>query len=147
MNKAFFPALIGVMMLVAAIILVFAWEQHVRKERRKRFAHRQELSLEEIYRRYFAAESLPKERVIETWQRLAQHLEIPPGKLRPSDTFAEDLAPPKGWEFDDELYVILDELEKDLKKGNFQIDPNSIQTVGDYVRFYAKRTWKEGNKR
>jgi len=125
-------------MLVGAVILVVLWERHVRNVRRQRFAHRQELSLEEIYEKYFASESLPKEKVIETWKRLAEHLEIPSGKLRPSDTFAEDLAPPKGWEFDDELYVILAELEKDLKRWNLQIDPDSIRTVGDYVKLYAK---------
>jgi hypothetical protein len=62
---------------------------------------------------------------------------LPPGKLRPDDRFAEELAPPKGWEWDDDIVEVQWAGERRLKRSGIKADLSPIKTLGDYVEFFC----------
>jgi hypothetical protein len=68
---------------------------------------------------------------------VAQSLRLPPGKLRPTDRFDEELAAPKGWEFDDEILDVQWAAERRLKRSGTQADLSRIKSVGDYIEFFC----------
>lgn len=130
--------LVSVSVVVLAVIGgVLAWNFLPRRQRLKRFENRPDLSLEQIYREYFARESLPRDLVSELWKEVAESLRLPPGKLRPTDRFDQELAPPGGWEHDDEVMEVQWMAERRLKQCGMQADLSRIKTLGDYVQFFC----------
>jgi hypothetical protein len=124
--------------LVAVVGAVWAWNSLPRRERLKRFESRPDLSVEQIYNDFFARENLPAELVSELWKEVAESLRLPPGRLRPTDRFDQELAAPKGWEHDDEILEVQWAAERRLKQCRTQADLSQIKTVGDYVEFFCK---------
>lgn len=123
--------------LILLIILLSVWSLMPRRLRLKRFESRPDLSLEQIHAEFFARANFPRELVCELWNEVAESLRLPPGKLRPTDRFAEELAAPKGWEFDDEILDVQWAAERRLKRSGTQADLSQISTVGDYVEFFC----------
>lgn len=116
---------------------VIAWNIIPRRQRLKRFENRRELSLEQIYGEFFAGKNLPKQLACELWNEVAKCLCLPPGKLRPTDRFDQELAAPKGWECDDEILDVQWAAERRLKQSGTQADLSQIKTVADYVEFFC----------
>jgi hypothetical protein len=135
MNDAVMILVIGGL---AAIGGVLAWNFLPRHRRLAQFADREELSSDSIYRAFFAEQDLPKGLVIELWDEVASPLRLPPGKLRPSDRFDRELAPVRGWEFDDDIVEVHWAAQRRLKKLSVDADISKIQTLQDYVRFFCK---------
>src|SRR6266850_1217206 len=79
------------------------WSILSRRSRAKRFEDRDDVSLDSIFEKFFASRGLSKSVVFEAWREVASVLQLPPGKLRPSDRFDTELSPGKGWEYDDEI--------------------------------------------
>lgn len=132
------PTLVSVSVIGLAVIGgVLAWNFLTRRQRLKRFENRPDLSLEQIHREYFSRENLPRELVSELWKEVAEALRLPPGKLRPTDRFDQVLTPPRGWEYDDEIWEVQWAAERRLKQSGTQVDLSQIITVGDYVRFFC----------
>src|SRR5438046_8791462 len=105
MNSENSEVLIPVAILALLIIgAVCVWAYVPRRQRLRRFEGRPELSPEQIYSEFFASKNLPQKLTCELWNEVAASLHVPPGKLRPTDHFAQSLAHPTGWAFD---YVIL----------------------------------------
>lgn len=133
------PFVLASIVLVLVIVVVGGgvWYFLPRRLRLKRFENRPELSLEQIYGEFFAGKSLPKELACELWNEVAKCLCLPPGKLRPTDRFDQELAAPKGWEFDDEILDVQWAAERRLKQSGTQADLSHIKTVADYVEFFC----------
>lgn len=117
---------------------VIAWHFIPRRERLKRFENRPELSWEQIYGEFFAGKNLPKALALELWSEVANSLGLPPGKLRPADRFDIELAPPTGWEFDDDFVVVYWAAERRLKRLGLRVEHSNVQTLADYVEFFCK---------
>lgn len=126
--------IVGLALLVALLAL---WYRVPRRQRLKRFENRSDLTLEQIYREFFAQQNLPRQLVHELWKEVAESLRLPPGKLRPTDRFDQELAAPKGWEYDDEILEVQWAAERRLKQCRTQADLSQIKTVGDYVEFFC----------
>jgi hypothetical protein len=66
-------------------------------------------------------------------------LHVPPGQLRPADRFAVELAPTKGWDWDDDIAVLMRLAKRRLElSGRSASDLVTISTVDDYVRLCAR---------
>lgn len=116
---------------------ILAWNVVPHRQRLKAFEGRSELSLDQIYGEFFASRNLPKELVCELWKEVAGSLRLPPGKLRPTDRFDKELAPVKGWEFDDDIVEVHWAAERRLRKLGARADSSNVVTLGDYVEFFC----------
>jgi hypothetical protein len=96
---------------------------------------REELSNDEIYQKFYASTDLEKPIVIELWHEVADILEVPATRLRPSDKFGKDVG--VYWitsEKLDELGVVAKKRAETLGKS---IDLTAIDTVDAYVKTFA----------
>src|SRR5208283_2362757 len=125
---------------VLALVTVFVWLWSIIpfKEKLKRLQNREEFTSDEIYSRFFADKHLPKGLVLELWNEVADSLRLPKGKLRPSDRFDEELAPVKGWEYDDDIVEVTWAAQHRIKESGATFDLSKIQTLGDYVEFFSR---------
>lgn len=135
MSAGMMTAIIGGLLTVGGVL---AWSFIPHRRRLARFADREERSADSIYRDFFAANNFPKDLVSELWNEVAVPLRVPPGKLRPSDRFDKELAPVKGWEFDDDTLEVHWAAQRRLKKLGVNADIAAIQTLQDYVEFFCK---------
>jgi hypothetical protein len=125
---------IGILLTVGTVLL---WAYVPHRKRLKRFEGRPDLSLDQIYANYFACKNMPKELVCELWNEVSKSLHLPSGKLRPTDRFDQELAAPKGWEFDDDIVEVQWAAERRLKRSGTQADLSQIKTIADYVEFFC----------
>lgn len=134
MNTGVVTAVIGGLVVAGGVLI---WCLVPRRQRLKRFESRPDLSLDQIYSDFFAQRNLPKNQVCELWREVAESLRLPPGKLRPTDRFDQELAPPKGWEHDDEILDVQWAAERRLKKTGIKADLSQVKTLADYVEFFC----------
>ena len=130
----------GLVIAALAIFGAIVWTTYPKRQRCKRFEGRSDLTLDQIYIEFFAPKNLPKALVCELWKEVAEPLHLPPGKLRPNDRFSEELAPPKGWEWDDDIVEVQWAGERRLKRSGIKADLSAIKTLGDYVEFFCDLT-------
>ncbi len=104
----------------------------------ERFDDREDWPREKLYLQFFAQSNLPKDLVFELWDEIATTLRLPAGKLRPTDRFDRELAPLKGWEFDDDIVELHWVAERRLKKMGLNQDHANFQTLRDYVEFFCR---------
>jgi len=118
---------------IAAVAAAAAWLYfwQARKGKMSRFADRDDLSLHQIYHSHFSETGVPEKRFVELWTELSRVLEIPAGKLRPSDRFDVELSPPKGFEFNDQINDVKYLIGKYCERTG--ASPTSIKTVSDYL--------------
>jgi len=82
----------------------------------------------------FATLNVPTRTVLPLLRELAETLEVPYGKLRPTDRFDVELAPAKGFEYDDPVAVVPVLIERRFKKSGLPVpDLSAIKTVADYI--------------
>jgi len=128
-------------LITFALIVVgggtLVWSILSRRSRVKRFEDRDDVSLDSIFEKSFASRGLSKSVVFELWREVATFLQLPPGKLRPTDRFDSELSPGKGWEYDDEIADITSLAWRRLKSSGKTIDLPQITTLGEYVEFFA----------
>jgi hypothetical protein len=135
MNAGIMTTIIGGLLTVGGVL---AWNFIPHRRRLARFADREELSADSIYSEFFAANNFPKGLVLELWNEVAGSLRVPPGKLRPTDRFDKELAPVKGWEFDDDTLEVHWAAQRRVKKLGVDADISAVQTLRDYVEFFCK---------
>lgn len=128
--------LIMVVLFVGGIILV---ERSDRKTKLARVKDRQQMTLDELYKTFYA--DLPRDMVIDVLKEISNATEIPSGFIRPQDRFNKELAPVKGSEYGDGLIELTwntEDIIRNLKRKNYNIDANEeirkIETVDNYVR-------------
>ena len=131
MNTA---ALIGAAIAAAVALTAAAvWGKRSRLERARQLPPRSFLTSAEIHSQYYAGE-IPAAVVGQAVERIGKILGVDPRLLRPEDRFDETLRPPKGWEFDDGLTALTEELLARSEKAQVPVDIQSIKTVDDYVK-------------
>lgn len=126
-------------LLVAVVALVFGQRAMARKKR-ARLENRTNLGEREFYELFYAGSGIPAEIVCALILEVSNATGIPPGKLRPTDRFASELSPPKGWEFDDciaHIHWNVASLVRKLRKTGLEIPEPKITTVDDYIRWMA----------
>ena len=132
---------LSVLGLIALAGFTAAWIaiKYVRSSRLSRFRDRENLSLEDIYARYFRDSGIEEETFFKVWQDAAKRLNLPMGKLRPTDRFDQELKPLPEWAYyDDYVEVLLESAMKSTKRGGLTINIAELQTLGDFVSIMAK---------
>lgn len=125
---------------VMALAIVAAYWYGSRAMRRSlalRFADRPDMSASEFYSRFYDSSDIDEALVTEAIEHIAAELELPARKLLPTDRFAKELRPERGWEFDSGLGMAFRELQAFAKKRGVVIDAAGILTIDDYVRSLA----------
>jgi cbb3-type cytochrome oxidase subunit 3 len=123
-----------ILLLVVAAVAWFFYRGGAKAdaERSRRIADRPELSSEEFVAHFYGAGDVDPKRLLAALHDVARLLDLPPGKLRPSDRFDRELAPAKGWELDDGA-ALLGALLKQ-HRGSDTINAKSIETLNDFLR-------------
>lgn len=123
--------LLAVLAGVIGVLVVAFYFRKAHKARDDRFANRAERSMHEIFESHFSNCGVAEGRFVELWKELADILEVPAGKILPSDRFQIELAPPKGFEFNDQINDVMYMIGKRCQRAGF--DPRSINSVRDYI--------------
>lgn len=97
------------------------------QRRRQRLSSRE--SLDDAWTHYMDHEEVSRESVDIVLKSVTKAIGVAPGKLAPTDRFGVELAPDRGWEYDDGLA----EVEWDLRALGLR-DLRSAQTLGDLAR-------------
>ena len=92
----------------------------------------------QFFEQFYADSGLPRELVLSLLDEIAAATEVPASILRPGDRFAEELAPVKGYEFDDGLVELKWIAERRERMLEVKLDLEEIRTVDDYIRTMAK---------
>jgi hypothetical protein len=123
-------------MAVSFILGVAVWifGRKADQGRLRRFDERIDLPIKESWEPFCRDSGVPLS-VAEDALRIVENATgVSRGKLRPEDRFAEELAPEKGWEFDDGLAELQWELESQTLVGGAE-----VKTVGDFVKALAMK--------
>lgn len=120
--------------LAIAGVVAWIWQARVRGARNNFLETRPEMAIDEIYEKFYADKTVSKETVSRALAEIASALNVPAGRLRPSDRFGKELAPPAGWEDDDELGVLASIAKDRLARAEADTTVESIRTVDDYIR-------------
>lgn len=129
---------ISVLIAASAACVVFV-SYYFRKarERRALLSKRPTLDLSTIYRENFSGNEIDEESFVTLWKGIADILEVPAGKLLPTDRFDVELAPPKGYEFNDPINDIRNKIARSSASAG--IDPKNVISMRDYVVAFASR--------
>jgi hypothetical protein len=138
MNWGFF-----VYVLFFAPIFYYATTLYPRKKRAEKIQHRESLSPEEFYDKFYKDSKMPKEAVIDVLRFMKKNLFMPIDKLRPYDRFDKELAIIK------ELEVLRSDID-DFSEATYQRLSHTAQnkhinlekvfketkTIDDYIRMF-----------
>jgi hypothetical protein len=118
------------------LIHKFLQSGSLQKDRVKHLGERQLLSMDDFCSQFYPGDNLPKERILDVLKNLSEALEIPAGKLRPSDRFLVELAPLKNtWgSVDDTDFSLILLTERLQKRDGVRIDMKTVKTIDDYIR-------------
>jgi hypothetical protein len=106
--------------------------------KRRRFAKREELALDEIYALYYAHSGLDKGRVLEAWNQAADILRLAPGRLRPDDRFDGQLGPAGQFWGEDETMDLNHYVRTWCKKHGVPLPSKSLDTLDDLILFLCQ---------
>ena len=127
--------MIAITVIGFAVCLAVAWIW-TRKEHeaiQARFHDRPEISPTDQIRSISGCDRLDAEHALIIWEIIADSLQIHAGKLRLSDRFDVELAPPKGWEFDSASVLLNQKLSSMAHRKNKALDLANIKTIRDYL--------------
>jgi hypothetical protein len=107
----------------------------LRRAKASRFASRLDLGNDDFFVKYYAASGLPRDTVIRIRRLVADELEVPVGRLRPTDRFDQELRTAEGWEEWDDGIEALRQLLAPGNSGQWQaVDWGKIRTLDDLIR-------------
>jgi len=127
-----------VLFFFAVLIAYIHGDRSARRDMRTRFSGRENLGWEPLCGLFCAGHVVDSEMIREILGHVATELSVEPFVLRPSDRFAEELKPPKGWEFDAGATTLLLDLAGLARKKGVTIDMASIVTLDDFVLAMSK---------
>lgn len=104
---------------------------------RSEISSRESQTPDEFYERYYQSRGYDRVLIIELLRHLELELEIPPGKVLPSDRFSIELASGRGVSWDTGYGILLYELKKLADKKRVAIE-SPVSTVDDYLCEMAK---------
>jgi hypothetical protein len=123
---------------ILGVVVVALYFHKAGKARADRIAGRTEMNLRQIYEANFANTSVSEERFMELWKELSAILEIPAGRLLPSDRFKVELSPTKGFEFNDQINDVMYMIGKNCQRTG--VKPEQIQCVHDYIVLFGSQS-------
>lgn len=129
-----------IVIMIAAVALSVLVGILISRGRQSAFRARENLPLEQIYEEYYRDSDIPSSVLNETLTRVAEVLEIPAGKLRPTDSFDSELGPVADPVFDDVLAELRDEFSKELDvralslKGEIKTLDGLVRAVWDFQK-------------
>jgi hypothetical protein len=124
--------IIAITILAIFGVLVVIFGRRAELRRAWRFRNRPVLSVQEFWEQFYRESGVPLNTISDALQVLETATSVPKGRLRPEDRFAKELAPEKGWEFDDGLAELRWELES---RGRAR--ESVVLTVDDFIRVFA----------
>jgi len=125
--------------LLAMAILTFSVAyRNMLRTKRRRLAGRAEMSSEQFYDTFYPQSGLPRSVVTSAIQEIGAATDLPPGLLRPTDRFTQELGAVRGWEVDDGLAVLSADLARRATRAGIPVDVASISTLDEYVRTRAE---------
>jgi len=125
-----------VLLLVSGGGALWITQRRAAQARALRFSGRRPLTAEELWREFYEQRGVPLEMVEEILQVIAEAAGVPAGLIRPADRFDSELAPEKGWEFDDGLAEIIWWVKDRAKRSGRRVgDISNVRTVDDLVNF------------
>ena len=128
---------VGLLLAIFAVYIITRYFDVAYKKKISRFSDREELTTEEIYNKYFSDKGIPKDAMIRLWDELADCIELPKGKLRPMDRFDRELAPEKGFEYDDPINGVFYLMKKKSQKYGLKLEYEKLETIADYIQFFG----------
>ena len=124
MQISIFVVLIGI-----AALFLYRYGKRADDQRKARFTERDELGFDDFVNLYYKDASLDQVRLRRALEEVSQAVQVPAGKLRPTDRFDVELAPPKGWELDDGTALLRQFIAKKDTAGK-----KPISTLDEYLR-------------
>ena len=121
--------------VVAVVAFLRLWKAETQRGCRPVFLGRPDIGVAEIHRTFYAGSTISEEQLKRALGDISKHLGVPATRLRPTDRFDCELAPTRGWEFDDEVADLAWFATESLRQQG--IDPATaapVLTVDDYVR-------------
>ncbi len=118
-------------------ILAFAYYRKMAKadaSRRARFVSREAMSSEEFLAECGISDREAGAQVLDLRHSMSLEFDIPEGKIRPGDRFDVELRPEKGWEFDDGVALLMQDLQAARHAKKLSTDTSKIVSVKDYVK-------------
>jgi hypothetical protein len=119
---------LGALVVLGSAAVIWFFGRKANAQRVARFQNRANLEPGEFWREFYPEGEVSLQSVEQALRLVSEATEVPPGRLRPEDRFAVELAPERGWEFDDGLAEISWDLEA-MKKGSSE----GIETVDDLI--------------
>jgi hypothetical protein len=123
----------GIIVVLAITVLFFS-QRAMYREKERAFASRHDIGPDEFYDSFYRESGLPRQGVVELLREVSTETGIPASKLRPQDRFGRELAPVRGWEFDDGIGILEWNVQRRAKRICRPIDLKQVRTLDDYIR-------------
>ena len=128
-----------ILVIVVGGIIATLIEQRRLPEKRKRFDHRESISLKKIFANYYANANLDESDFRRIWNEVASILELEPQKLRPEDRFENELSPVKGYFVEDELLDLQEYLRVGCKNRGSILGKRIIETLDEFIKLLCQK--------
>ena len=129
-------AIFGAVMVFALLVIVVGGKR-ADAVRRRRFDQRTEISLDEFIGECRASRATKSEKVSELLGCIAGAIGVRPGQLRPGDRIDEELAPVRGWEPDDSVWLHIDLYARKWGRATGRRIPKGLATIRDLVEAFC----------
>lgn len=127
---------------IIAFVLLVGLGLVVRDVRRRgalnRLSKREAFDDNQIYEHFYAQSDFGQPEVMELWHEVADVLRVPAEKMRPEDKLGKDVG--VYWLTSEELDELGEIAQRRAKQKGLSFEPESIQTVDDYVRLLLTHT-------
>ena len=143
MRYAWFIALLGGTLIVLWF-LIENWR--MLRNKRRRFVHRQALDMGEL-QSLFPDSRLTLDDFTEFLIYVERATDVPKQYLRPEDRFDTQLAPVRGWEFDDGLILLPEVLQRRFGGDLEAYDLTTSSTLADLLRVVESASDAIGGQR
>ena len=121
--------------IFAVALLIYLFQKKKVNKYAEIISSREDLSLDEIYERFYGAEGFDRSAIFDIWQEIAGNLEVSVGKIRPSDRFGKEVG---GYLVTSEKLDALGlAAKKRAKKYGIKIEISKIASIDDYVRSFS----------
>ena len=132
---------VGIFSAIVLILLVST--QVMLRKKRARFASRDNLSEDDLIAKFFEPR-MSRQIIIGVLEVVSKASDIPMGLLRPTDRFKDELAPERGWEFDDGISLLPLTLSKHFGGDPSDYDLTRHKTIEELIRVVCIRHEKMG---
>jgi hypothetical protein len=132
MDGAMVAVGIGLAIAAGAVAL---W---TRAQKRRLDPQREVLDFDVVVQRFYSQTNVKAGDVEDAYTRIAEATGVAPGALRPDDRFDRELKPRAGWEYDDPLHILSDELARNAASVGIAVKLEEIITVDDALRLMKR---------